>query len=302
MDQNIVVEKSAEYAFLNMVERLKRDPNGWFGVRVHLSRKIKHDDMLQSLSGINGHLRTCQNRATEVCDYIAEQATIFDHAHIYKFKDGDIVLLAHSQRDSETQKVKDIAKDVSTRFGTDLCEFHSLVKDMYVYQKLSDAKLLSMKRIDAYEQMSDKSIVRSIPIRRNKREEPLVMFVEDDKFTSTHACNILNKEFEVIPVKTGEEAILKYIEHAPDMVFLDIHLPGLSGFDTLKSIKKIDPKAYVVMLSVDTVKRNIVDTNHNGASGFIKKPFSKTRLITSVHKSPYIKASASSSYFSDMLN
>lgn len=301
MDQNIVVDKSAEYAFLNMLERLKRDPSGWFGVRVALSRKVNHEKVISSLSGIQGYLEKTENRAATVAEYIAERAEELESPHVYKFKDGDIVLLASSLKESDTKKIKAIASDVSKRFGTDLCEFHSLVKDMYLYQKLCDNKLLSMKRMEAYDHMSDKSIVRSIPIRRDRREDPLVMFVEDDKFTSTHACNILNKEFEVIPVKTGEEAILNYIEHAPDMVFLDIHLPGLSGFETLKSLKKVDPKAYVVMLSVDTVKRNIVDTNHNGASGFIKKPFSKSRLITSVHRSPYVKAS-SSSYFSDMLN
>ena len=43
------------------------------------------------------------------------------------------------------------------------------------------------------------------------------------------------------------------------------------------------------MLSVDTVKQNIVAANAEGAAGFLKKPFGKERLLTAVSKSPYVK-------------
>jgi DNA-binding NtrC family response regulator len=59
----------------------------------------------------------------------------------------------------------------------------------------------------------------------------------------------------------------------------DIHLPGLDGHETLNAIRKADPAAYVVMLSVDAVKTNIVEASKGGASGFLKKPFTKDRMI-----------------------
>jgi DNA-binding NarL/FixJ family response regulator len=53
----------------------------------------------------------------------------------------------------------------------------------------------------------------------------------------------------------------------------------------------VDPEAHVVMLSVDTVKANIVTATNRGAAGFLKKPFSKERLLAFVEKSPFIKGS-----------
>ena len=46
---------------------------------------------------------------------------------------------------------------------------------------------------------------------------------------------------------------------------------------------------YIVMLSVDTVKQNIVESQNVGAASFLKKPFSKDRITAAVKKSPYIK-------------
>ena len=86
--------------------------------------------------------------------------------------------------------------------------------------------------------MADSNKVASIDIRRDRHEDPVVMMVEDDRFTATYAANIISKDFDLILAKSGEEAIALYIEHCPDIVFLDIHLPGLSGLDTLVAIKK----------------------------------------------------------------
>jgi DNA-binding response OmpR family regulator len=115
------------------------------------------------------------------------------------------------------------------------------------------------------------------------------MIVEDDRFTASYAANILSKEYELSVCRTGEEGIIAYIEHAPDIVFLDIHLPGLNGHDTLRAIKAADPKAFVVMLSVDTAKTSIVESTQSGAHSFLKKPFSKERLLNTVKASPYVR-------------
>jgi DNA-binding NtrC family response regulator len=141
----------------------------------------------------------------------------------------------------------------------------------------------------AYQAMTDEAKVSSISLRRDRRKETLVLIVEDDRFTAAYAANILNKDYEIIHAKTGEEAIIAYIEHTPDIVFQDIHLPGLNGHETLNAIKKVDPVAYVVMLSVDTVKTNIVEASKGGASGFLKKPFTKERMIAMVKTSPFYK-------------
>ena len=137
--------------------------------------------------------------------------------------------------------------------------------------------------------MGDEAKTSSIPIRRTRRKDTLVQIVEDDRFVAAFAAHILNKDYEIIHSKTGEAAIADYIEHAPDIVFLDIHLPGLSGHDALQAIKKIDPDAYVVMVSGDAVKNNIVEASKGGAAGFLKKPFTQDRMIAMVKSSPFYK-------------
>ena len=116
------------------------------------------------------------------------------------------------------------------------------------------------------------------------------MMVEDDRFTSTYAATILGTDFDLLIAKDGEEAIEAYIKNAPDIVFLDIHLPGLSGHDVLKALHAIDPEAFIVMLSADTVKENIVEATQHGARKFLKKPFTKERLIETVRNSPYVRS------------
>jgi CheY-like chemotaxis protein len=161
--------------------------------------------------------------------------------------------------------------------------------DLYNYQKLADAKLLSAKCFEAYKAMGDANRVMSIPIRRSRRDVSKVMIVEDDRFTASYAANILSKDYDLTICRTGEEGIIAYIEHAPDIVFLDIHLPGINGHDTLQAIRAVDPKAFVVMLSVDTAQNSISRATKTGAHSFLKKPFSKDRLLNTVKSSPYVR-------------
>ncbi len=129
-----------------------------------------------------------------------------------------------------------------------------------------------------------------MPLRRIKRDEPIILVVEDDRFTATYISGFL-KEFDLIVARSGEEAVLKYIEYAPDAVFLDIHLPGINGHQTLQAIKCADPDAFVVMLSVDTAKSSIMSASENGAVSYLKKPFSRERVLNTLRLSPFIRDS-----------
>jgi CheY-like chemotaxis protein len=188
------------------------------------------------------------------------------------------------QNDAEHESIKKFFKEAVEKIGAKFCEMNNLAKDIYSYQKLTDERFLSSRLMAAYEAMADTNRTKSIPLRRQRREDAVILIVEDDRFTASYASNLLNKDYDVVHAKTGEV----YIEHAPDIVFLDIHLPGLDGHDTLRALRKIDPESFIIMLSVDTMKQNIVDATKGGASGFLKKPFSKERLLATVQKSPFI--------------
>ena len=65
----------------------------------------------------------------------------------------------------------------------------------------------------------------------------------------------------------------------PDVVFMDITMPVLSGFDSLKGIKKIDSKAIVIMCSAMGQQWLIRDSILEGAYDFVTKPFKPDKVL-----------------------
>lgn len=284
-----IIQDSPEHHFLTLLDKLKDRPAGWHGIHFALSKKLKHEALIKAPEALPANLQKLQEESKALLADIEDKINAYKNGTTYRFADGDIVILVKPANDAEKDSLYALFKEVSERLNNGICDYAQLKEQHYNYQKLADQKFLSTARIEAYEAMADEHRVSSIPVRRRRREESVVMIVEDDRFTASYAANILNKEYDLIHAKNGEEAITYYIDNAPDMVFMDIHLPGLNGHETLAAIKQVDPDAYVVMLSVDTVKSNIVSANERGASGFLKKPFTKDRLLFAVSKSPFIK-------------
>lgn len=263
--------------------------SGWRGVHIPLSRGLRHQSLIEQPEQIRISIQELQSKRNEVANIIRTRADALDMATLYQFSDGTLILLARPAQAEQQKILDDLCAELKAMLGPGLCEYHDLARDAYIYHKLADQRFVAMRRIEAYRDMADTNRVRSIAVRRTRREEACILIVEDDRFTASYTANILNRDYEVIHAKTGEEAISAYIDHAPDMVLLDIHLPGLSGHETLQALRKIDADAYVAMLSVDTVRDNIVEAMNAGAAGFLKKPFSKERLLAAVQKSPFIR-------------
>lgn len=135
-----------------------------------------------------------------------------------------------------------------------------------------------------------KPLLSSITARREKREKPGILVVEDDPFSQRLVCKSLEEGFEIHAASTGQEAISAYIRHAPDMVFLDIGLPDTNGLDVLLKILETDTQAHVVMLSGSGNRGNILKAVENGAKGFVAKPFTREKLLQYINKSPFVQA------------
>lgn len=76
----------------------------------------------------------------------------------------------------------------------------------------------------------------------------------------------------------GEEAIRLFVEHRPDLVTLDMVMPGMDGLSTLKAIRENYPQANVVMVSAVNQKQHLRQCIENGALDFIVKPFDPEHL------------------------
>lgn len=80
--------------------------------------------------------------------------------------------------------------------------------------------------------------------------------------------------------KNGEEGVELYLEHRPDLVFMDIVMPKKSGLEALSEIRAQDPSARVVMASSTGTKKNLMTAIDEGSLDFIQKPFEKEAVHT----------------------
>ena len=82
----------------------------------------------------------------------------------------------------------------------------------------------------------------------------------------------------------GEEAVNKYKEEQPNLIFMDIVMPKQYGLDALKEIMDINPNVIVIMVSTTGTKKSITDALKVGAADFILKPFTKSQITAVLQK------------------
>lgn len=123
---------------------------------------------------------------------------------------------------------------------------------------------------------------------RATRRENVILVADDDMYMRLLIKKGVGPNFTVCEVANGAEVFEACRKFAPDIVFLDIHMPGMEGTDALGKILSIDPKAFVVMVSADSSRENVEDTIRKGAKGFMTKPFSKEKLQEYLSKCPTI--------------
>jgi two-component system, OmpR family, KDP operon response regulator KdpE len=87
--------------------------------------------------------------------------------------------------------------------------------------------------------------------------------------------------YEVDDAKSGEEALAKLREYHPDLVLLDINMPGLSGLATCREIRA-GTGVGIIMLTVRNTEADKVQALDAGADDFITKPFSTPELLARI--------------------
>jgi two-component system response regulator AtoC len=93
-----------------------------------------------------------------------------------------------------------------------------------------------------------------------------------------------SRGFQVFAAPSGEEAISTLDRSRPDLVTLDLVLPGMDGLETLKQLKERLPEVPVIMLSGHGQARSIVEAMKLGAADFLRKPFEVEELEVAFQK------------------
>jgi len=112
-----------------------------------------------------------------------------------------------------------------------------------------------------------------------------ILVIDDDRLIrQTFKTHLGAEGFEVHLAADGEEGVRLFSDVSPDLVILDIHLPGLDGLEVLSRIKAMDPKAYVIMITAFDDMRTTVDAVKRGAFEYICKPIDYDELMLSIRK------------------
>ena len=96
--------------------------------------------------------------------------------------------------------------------------------------------------------------------------------------------NLKKQGYEVVTAGNGEDALRLVREEQPDLVLLDIQLPGISGIDVLEKIKDHDEDIIVIMVTANSGLENAVNAMRLGAYDYISKPFNLDELSIVVKK------------------
>ncbi len=103
-----------------------------------------------------------------------------------------------------------------------------------------------------------------------------VMVVDDSEFMRRVLSEIIeHMGMEVVEAKDGASALDMYEKEKPDIVTLDIVMPGMNGLETLKKLREKYPKSRVIMVSALSEKSMVKEAIDAGAVDFIVKPFKK---------------------------
>lgn len=116
---------------------------------------------------------------------------------------------------------------------------------------------------------------------------PLIMIADDAMFMRKVVKRALTEGGydRFLEAGSGEEAVEFFRQHHPDLVILDITMPGMSGLEVLDAILNADKGAKVIMCSAIGQEHIIAQAIRRGASDFLIKPFRNRELLKIVEAS-----------------
>lgn len=115
---------------------------------------------------------------------------------------------------------------------------------------------------------------------RNEVLRPLILVVDDEpSITSTLSQVLEDESFETMVAHSGEEACTLVETCRPDVIFLDIWMPGRDGIETLARLKELVPDTQVIMISGHATIANALEAQRRGAFDFIEKPLDIDAIV-----------------------
>jgi signal transduction histidine kinase len=114
-------------------------------------------------------------------------------------------------------------------------------------------------------------------------ELPKLLIIDDEEIVLESCTSILaGSEYEIATAHNGSQGLALLEEFQPDLVFVDLKMPGISGFEVLEKIHSYDPTIVTIVITGFATVSSAVEAMKKGSFDFIPKPFTpdELRLIT----------------------
>src|SRR5262245_18248163 len=109
------------------------------------------------------------------------------------------------------------------------------------------------------------------------------ILIVDDEPQIRHVLKVIlaGERYEITEARSGESALLKVREFLPDLVLLDINMPGMGGLETCRTIR-VASESPIVILPVLSSEEDTVSALDAGADDYVTKPFGKKELLARI--------------------
>jgi DNA-binding NarL/FixJ family response regulator len=114
-----------------------------------------------------------------------------------------------------------------------------------------------------------------------------VIIIEDDEIIRESFISLINdspKFFCLAGYENCEKALRNFGKDDPEIVLMDIELPGMSGIEGIKKVKKLKPETDILVVTVHSEDENVFDALCAGASGYLVKNIPPGKLIDSLEE------------------
>jgi DNA-binding response OmpR family regulator len=131
-------------------------------------------------------------------------------------------------------------------------------------------------------------------------KDTLILIIDDDSGSLYLTGLLFTKEgTQVLTARDGQEGISKVFNHQPDLIILDVMLPGIDGFEVCRRIRHISDTTVIILTTLND-EQGILQGLEAGADDFLSKPFTPAILLA--RATAILRRSAGSRSSAETLN
>ena len=286
----IIVDEHTETLLIKYLDELRAKKGPMHALHLKLSAFLPRPCALHTpvVDAIGAHLPGADIRI-----YICADGDVF--ALVPTIKHGDIPALLTT---ISTALGREVKSEHATLFNLDETlaklrqEVEGKLKGYDNARKQQELEEQEKRRISVLQFDAGAGASARIHKTRRERKDMEILIIEDDNFMRKLVEAALSNHYHTTGLSGVQEVLQTYITLAPNIVFLDINLPDVSGHELLEKIIALDADAYVVMLSGNSDLENIQKAMAGGAKGFVAKPFTQKKLFEYIERYPQNRQSA----------